>query len=657
MKTILSYLFAFSRSEEEPHRAFHQGFIHAAAIIAIIIIGIAIYANSISGPFIFDDIGAIVGNDQIKNNAVFRQWNEPRYVGLISFALNYRFSNLDTFSYHIINTVIHILNAILLYFLLVNIFTLIKDKILDKYRVMLPFFIALIFLVHPVQTQAVTYIVQRFSSMAGLFVLLAVLFYIKFRMLQPERWWLYVLSLACSALAFKTKENTATLPLMIFVIECIFFRNSGSKLRHRIMLLIPYCVLVALIPASFMHLNKNFGELMGEMREKSYETVIMNRYEYFVTELRVIMKYISLLIAPVNQSLDYFFPLSRSLFEARAFMSFCFILCLIAVSILLYKKYPIISFGILWFFIFLFVESSIIPIRDVIFEHRVYLPSIGFLTVLVYILFLIMHKINVKGLSAVFTIIVIILSVLTVKRNEIWNNEIALWREASARYPQNMRSHINLGYAYMKKGMCKEAIEELSVTLKDDIYHGRAHKDLANCYRQEGLITQATEEYNRAINIDHSFMHAYTALASLYLEAGNVEEAFKVLLDSTKYGGSSNAEVNAMLGSIYCTKKDFMTASDHFIKSIKIDSHYSGSYLFFGFCLLEKGEVARAKEMFLQVTSIDPEFLDAYYYIALCFDKEGKVLEAINYYTTFLEKEKKPNPLIAQIQARLKELQ
>lgn len=147
-----------------------------------------------------------------------------------------------------------------------------------------------------------------------------------------------MLSLACSALAFKTKENTAMLPLMIIVIESTFFRNSGIKFKLRIMLLIPYCILLMLIPVSFMHMDKNFGEMLGEMREKSYETMIMSRQEYLFTELRVIMKYMSLLIAPVNQSLDYFFPLSRSLFEAGTFMSMCVILCMIVAAVLVYKN-------------------------------------------------------------------------------------------------------------------------------------------------------------------------------------------------------------------------------------------------------------------------------------------------------------------------------
>lgn len=248
--------------------------------------------------------------------------------------------------------------------------------------------VSLLFILHPIQTQAVTYISQRFASLAALFAFSSIYCYLQYRNKSSSAY--YIGSLLFALLAFKTKENTATLPLIIIMLEWLVFRPSN---RHKkiIIAVIPYFFLLSVIVFSFVNAKKPVAELVNDIIGKSVETSTISRTTYLMTQFRVITTYLRLLLLPIRQSIDYYYPLSKSFFEGKTFLCFLLLLCLLIISIIIRKKYTAISVGMLWFFIFLIVESSIIPIADVIFEHRLYLPSFGFFFALTSLIYCIFH--------------------------------------------------------------------------------------------------------------------------------------------------------------------------------------------------------------------------------------------------------------------------
>ncbi len=448
----------------------------------------------------------------------------------------------------------------------------------------LPIFVALLFLVHPLQTQAVTYIVQRLTSIATMFVLLSLIFYLKFRDTTVK--YFYLMSLICALFAYKTKENTATLFLSIIVLEVLFFRvEKCLTLKKRIALLSPFIILIIVIPLAFMDLNsinlRNFlnsiiktessiQNVFKELLETTQETKLISRKQYLLTEFSVIVTYIKMLFLPINQSLHHMYPLANAFFEMRTLTSFILLLSIIIGAIFLSRKYIEILFGVLWFFIFLLIESSIIPIQDVIYEHRVYLPSIGFFIVFVYGLYFIFGAKRYKLFVSLIFIFAILFSILTYERNMVWRDEVSIWQDVVNKYPLNYIAHGSLGTAYAKIDRCDKAIEELKISIDLYPYYAKSYNNLATCYLKMGKIKVAIDMYKKAIEIDPNYVRAYYNLASLYYLHGDKSLALFYLLFANEID-DRDAMVNGQLGSIYCQIGNYNKGIYYFQKALLIE--------------------------------------------------------------------------------------
>jgi len=369
------------------------------SLLSIIILGAIVYSNTLNATWHFDDSVVVTENWSLRDlrgnfNTIF---SANRSVGFFTFALNYYFNKLNVTGYHVVNILIHIVNALLVYSLVMLTLktpAMVKSRLASQAR-FLALASGLIFVSHPIQTQAVTYIAQRFASLATLFYLLSVVFFAKARLsigrgkafLSPLHLVWYSLSLFSAFCAMHTKEIAFTLPCIICLFEFFFFDSSSRSLTKRLLYLLPFILTFAIIPANMGLFSKvqakPLGDIIGEIREQVQETPLISRKDYLLTQFNVIVTYIRLLFLPMNQNLDYDYPIARSFFQFPTFLSFLFLLVLVILAVYLFlKDYRFISFATFWFFITLSVESSIIPIRDVIFEHRVYLPSVGFVMIM-----------------------------------------------------------------------------------------------------------------------------------------------------------------------------------------------------------------------------------------------------------------------------------
>ncbi|MBI4691537.1 MAG: hypothetical protein HY754_14925, partial [Nitrospirae bacterium] len=364
-------------------------------LFLIAIVGFLAYSNTFHVPFVFDDVHNIVENFFIKNPGNFIEpskakgsqlysFFKSRYIGYLTFALNYRLNSLNVTGYHIFNLTIHILNAILVYWLVT--LTLKtpafsyqlsaisyqdhkedekirrwEDKNFSSSQVLnfstsIALFSALIFVSHPIQTQAVTYIVQRFASLATFFYLLAIVMYIKFRIHDTKKMHdagytihdkenptacimdrescivsrasciMYLASLFSAVLAMKTKEIAFTLPIVIILYEFMFFTESRFTIHDsrftvhdsrfkRILYLIPIFLTMLIIPLTLIDIGIPAGELIEDVGKVTKGNTTLTRWEYLFTELRVVVTYIRLLFPPGNQNLDYDYPVYSSFFN------------------------------------------------------------------------------------------------------------------------------------------------------------------------------------------------------------------------------------------------------------------------------------------------------------------------------------------------------
>ena len=357
----------------------------AAALIA----GVALvaYSNTFSVPFHFDDWPNIVQNpviqikvltfDRIGQLIRLVYKDSIRIFSYFTLALNYYFGELNVFGYHLVNFIIHVASGIFLYWFLILTFQL--PSLRGEYGSLsykIALFASLIFIAHPIQTQSVTYIVQRMASMAGMFFLLSMVLYIKGRCSSGRARFFYFLGMILSyLLGVFTKENVAILPFFIALYEFYFFQNLGVTPKNKKILFALVAGLVILGAFGFALWGKRYINVLIEGYQ--YRTFTMG--ERVLTQFRIVLYYLTLLIYPhpSRLNLDYDFPLSRTILDPpTTLLSMLIIAGLIGYSIWTAKKRPVISFCILWYFGNLVIESSIFPL-EMVYEHRLYLPAVG----------------------------------------------------------------------------------------------------------------------------------------------------------------------------------------------------------------------------------------------------------------------------------------
>ncbi len=517
-----------------------------------------------------------------------------RYVGFLTFAFNYYLGGLNTFGYHIFNLFIHILNAFLIYYFVLltyrTQFYLIQNNESrterDYSNYLSAVFASLLFISHPVQTQAVTYIVQRFTSLAAFFYLLAMVMYIKARLgyqintvqKQNSKEKLkyvtyYLLSVTSAVLAMKTKEIAFTLPFMIIFYEYSFLNRSFSPdtLKYNIkrcMFQAPFLLTLLIIPLNIIESDKPVGDIIGELRDKSQETDEISRSSYLITQFRVIITYVRLMILPIRQNLDYDYPIYHSILNPEVLISLLSILIMIFIAVYLFYRsrntdniFRLTAFGIFWFFVTLSVESSIIPIRDVINEHRLYLPGIGliiaFATSFLYC-FRFMHEKMKLPLHIKYTLMaVMIISLASAgyQRNSVWKNEISLWEDTVQKSSGKARVYINLGVAYGEAGMHDKAIKNYMRALElDSKYKLLVHYNTGNAYYAKGYYDDAIRYYRSALTIDPYFAPAHSNLGSAYYKKRLLDDAIKEYQAALLLKPDSDVQKN--LSIMYSVKEE-----------------------------------------------------------------------------------------------------
>ena len=474
-------------------------------LLCLALLGMLIYSRVFFGSFLFDDRSGIVENEAIKN--LFRSLkniSDRRYIGNLTFSLNYTFGGLHVFGYHLVNILIHIGNAVLLYLLVRVICRTPGISMQERSSGFIAFSAAFLFVAHPLHTQSVAYISQRVTSLATLFYLSSVLLYVMARCFDlklpkvatAQKISYYGLALLAALLGFKTKEIAATLPIMIISFEFFCFKDKERVVR-RMFFLLSMLVLMAAAYLAFQKTGGPLAHVMSSIDTASKETVSISRSEYFVTQLRVIVTYVRLLLLPMNQVLDYDYPKFTTVLAPAAFMSLILLCSLIWAAVWMFNKSRLVSLGIAWFFIALSVESSIIPIRDVINEQRTYLPSIGFL---IAVLAASDRVITIDRFRIFFVVTVVLLfSAGTYARNRVWKSSETLWADVVAKAPYNARGYNNLGTVYKERNEFTRAITYFEESLKLRSNLAAPYYNLGDIEYRRGNYGKAIEYLNRAL--------------------------------------------------------------------------------------------------------------------------------------------------------------
>jgi tetratricopeptide (TPR) repeat protein len=502
-------------------------------VLVIFIAGIIAYANSFDCSFHFDD-KHFLDSRILERLATISDWIglfPTRPLGILTFAANYKIHKLDLWGYHLINLMIHLINAFLVWWLTwITLSTpVMREVSISRHRTIICFLTGLLFVTHPLATQSVTYIAQRFASLATLFYLLSLILFIQGRLWRGNKnaallfFGSSVVSAVCGIL---TKEIVFTLPFAVVLYDSWFIKTSPWKLEIKDKsLIVSSIMLIAFIVFFIIKFSWNIFDTVQPIQGYSYS---ISMKEYFLTQFRVILTYIRLFILPYNQNLDYDYSLSTSFFQIKTFFSFLILLGILLSAVLLFKKYRLISFGILWFFLTISVESSIIPIsQNVIFEHRTYLPGVGFFLALTGAFYYFFREKYLKIALIILLMIAAVNTVLTYQRNKIWKTEYTLWYDCVKKSPNKARIYNNFGLALDNEGKTEEAIYYYNQAILMAPYYELAYNNRGYTYLKIDQNQLAIKDFDKAISLKEDYADAYNNRGNAYAKLGHYQNAFE----------------------------------------------------------------------------------------------------------------------------------
>lgn len=444
-----------------------------------------LYGHTLSVPMYLDDHGALLGNYRLRDlPATFLQLFSQRGLTNLTFALNFYFTGWALAPLHLTNIALHALCGLLVWLLL-------RQLLPGRW---LPLCGALLFVAHPLQTQAVTYLVQRSAVLAGCFFVATLLCHRQARNALaagaarrsiPYLKW-QVAAVICGAAAVLAKENTAILPLLLLVHDLLFPLPPQRDGRQFFADYLPFCVVPLLLGVPmFLALLGN-----GHLPRMNSPLVAMahnDSLHYLVTQFSVLWIYLRLLVLPYRQALEYDYPIAAELLTWQSAAAF---LGLVALGILVWRlrrRRPLLAFGAVWFFLALAVESSVIPL-DPLFEHRLYLPMFGFILILldgVPTLF------GERRAWAVLGITLLIWMPLTWRRNALWNDTLHFNEQNLGVAPQSERVHLALIFDYRDAGRTADAERYARALLRLNPQSVMAYQELALLHEANGEVAQA----------------------------------------------------------------------------------------------------------------------------------------------------------------------
>lgn len=584
----------------------------------IAILSTIAYSNSFYNSFHFDDRYVILEDSGIKHidnlplilSDVF---NRP--ILRATFAISYYFSGLNVPGYHILNLALHIIVSILVYFLAACISKgfLKQENNLNLF----PLFSALVFALHPLHTGSVTYIASRSAVLAALFYLASLVLFLKALsadgrkkyLFHSSAWLLFILS-------FGVKETVASLPFVIAVY--IFIVHPHTKIfgvgvntngllsyikKYGIIVSVWFFILGIYILARYLM----FTEIVPT--DTRIEEGILPRYQYFLTELNVIVfYYMRWLIFPFEgPHADPDIPPETTIFDGSTILAVLIIASLIAASLWGRKRWPVVSFGILWYFIVLLPTSSIFPIGDVAVERHVYIPAIGFSLAAGYLLAKAKDKISFKALLPVYAALFITLIYFTIASNFIWKNELTLWQDAARKAPNKVRVLNNRAYGYYTAGDLNNAEYYYKELLKLHPEYPFGHNNLGLIYQRKGDIANAISEYEKAVAIRPGNQVFRMNLGIAYDTAGFLDKAIAELEAAVKLN-PMNPQALVTLASTLAKIGEFSNAIQIINKAIEIEPENSMAYYIMGYSYEMSGLLSKALDAYNKALIFNPDW-------------------------------------------------
>jgi len=554
------------------------------------------YYPSLKYPFQFDDIAHITKNFYIRE---YQSWSwaaifRPRWFADWLNKINYKIGEFNPFSFRAFNLAIHILAGITLFFLIYALLSkLKKNDFLKNNALIISSITTAFFLLHPVQTQLVSYVIQaRLEGLASLFILLTLLIITKIAYTKDVtiKIVLTTLLIIVSFISCSSKEIVIISPFLALICDWFLIaEQSWENFKKRIWVHILFSTIVF---GSFIYFQKFnwfisiFGMKMTAQNNRGNVLTpsvmdIISPYQYCISEFKVILHYLSIFIFPFGISVEYDWKLANGFFSLDAFLPFLILatLAIITIRYAIKKQYSYFTFGLFWFLISIAPRSSIIPSAELICDYKTYLPSIGLFLIFAILLTktvnLLCEKISDEKFLSIISkqqnrailsfALLLPLGFGLISRNKVWSSNEAFWEDITIKAPKKARGWNNLGVAKGEAGKWDDAIKCYKEAIKLDNFYADPWSNIAVAYSTKNEVDLAIDALKTAIRIFPNYPEAYNNL-----------------------------------GSFFLIKKDYQMAENCFNTAITLRPYYGKAHMNLGRLLLEKGENDKAYQCFVR---------------------------------------------------------
>lgn len=611
-----------------------------ACAALLVVVGVLVYLNSFGGQIVFDDV-VITEDPSIRQlwppwGAMFSPKQVSRPLVGLSLAINFAMSGADLWSYHLFNLAIHILAALALFGVVRR--TLLTDRLKDRFgksSTSLALAIALIWMVHPLHTESVTYLIQRSEAMAGLFYLLTLYCVIRGRTGRHAALWYGAAVLSCAA-GMASKPVMATAPIMVAIYDLIFFSDSLKETLKRRASLYAGLALTWTILAATVHAASPNLESAG------FHLKQLTPLSYLATQFGVIVYYLRLSVWPYDLSLDYGWPVAHSVSRILPFALVIGILCVLTLIAL--KRRPEIGFLGVWFFLILAPTSSIMPILDLAVEHRTYLS----LAAVVALVVLAAYRLAPRFLPTLgdpsspvarwlaigaVAIVVAWLGSLTVERNSYYHSKTAIWMDAVKKRPDNWRAHNNLGFCFSDVGDLESAREQYVEALRLNPGALDALDNMGTCLLDSGRAEEAATYFERLLKLDPGRKRLHFRLGQALEKLARLDEAVREYTEELRLNPDS-LEARMQLASALERQKKFGEAAAAYRETLRIAPEWPQPLCRFALLLVDAearefrntDEALQLADKAVQVSGRQPVTLDV---LASVYSSIGRFEDAV----------------------------
>ncbi len=566
------------------------------AVILIILVVALVYANSLKNSFVWDDSIVVADNDFVKSwNNFHRLFNKSyltkpsdidylgerdigsgeflyRPVSTLSYFIDFSIWKLNPFGFHLTNLFLHIINVILLFFLI----------ILITRSQAIALLASLLFAIHPVNAETVNMIAFRPNLLSFLFFVTSFILFIKCNQhADKKKMYVYILSLGSFLLALFSKEMAIIFPVVLLCYDYFIKKMPNNIFAHLKKYYLGYAsVLVFYLLVKFI--------VIGNVVKQTVAYPMGNFYTNIFTMAKVFATYIQWFLLPIN--VHPTLPddpnlISYSLFEPKVMISIVLIVFILVIAIKIRNKFPLVSFATFWFFVALIPVANILySLTNYMSARYLYLASVGFCLVASFLLvkfpslkiFKISSVILQKISMNTAIIILIFYSIFTAIRNIGFKNNTVFWMEMTENYPFNALVHSSLGSCFRKNGLLDKAISEYKIALSLDSNYAKDYNNLGVCYYGKGMFDEAVEEFKRALKLNPVLMSAYTNLGGVFGDKGLYQEAIRCFEKAIQLDEKFLNAYNG-LGVTYARMKKYDQAKKTWEKALQIDPHNKGA--------------------------------------------------------------------------------